>query len=87
MPGEAPPIVRHGAPMRSIPACESCHGGIDHKTASPRLDGEPEAYIRSQLSAFASGSRGNDIHQQMRNIARHMTAEEIGAAARYYSRR
>ncbi|HZX30015.1 MAG TPA: c-type cytochrome [Rhodocyclaceae bacterium] len=86
-PAQAPAIVRHGAPMRNIPACESCHGGIDHKTASPRLDGEPETYLHAQLSAFANGSRGNDIHQQMRNIARHLTTEEMGAVARYYSRR
>jgi len=84
---EVPAIVRSGAPMRNIAACGSCHGGIDRKLGSPRLDGEPDSYIRTQLRAFASGGRGNDLHGQMRNIARQMTAEEIDAAARYYSRR
>ncbi|HJW23561.1 MAG TPA: c-type cytochrome [Rhodocyclaceae bacterium] len=84
---ERPAIVTSGAPMRNIAACESCHGGIDHKPGSPRLDGEPEVYVRAQLKAFASGARGNDLYSQMRNVARQMTSEEIDAAARYYSRR
>jgi len=82
-----PVIVSNGAPMRNIPPCASCHGGIDNKTASPWLDGEPEVYIRTQLEALASGARRNDIHEQMRNIARQMTREEIAAAARYYASR
>ena len=83
----APGIVQIGAPMRNIAPCVSCHGGSDIKTASPLLDGEPAPYIREQLRAFADGSRSNDIHAQMRNIARQMTSEEIDVVARYYSRR
>ena len=41
-------------------------------------------YIKAQLQAFALGARRNDISQQMRNIARHMTPEEIDQVARYY---
>jgi len=84
---EAPVIVRNGSPMRNIAACTACHGGSDGKTGSPRLDGEPEPYIRAQLQAFASGARRNDIQGQMRNVARQMTGEEIEAAARYYAGR
>ncbi len=84
---ETPLIVRNGSPMRNIAACTACHGGSDGKTGSPRLDGEPEAYIRAQLQAFASGARRNDIQGQMRNVARQMTNEEIDAAARYYASR
>jgi cytochrome c553 len=86
-PQEAPVIVRNGVPMRNIAACTSCHGGIDGKTGSPRLDGQPAPYIQAQLQAFASGARRNDIQEQMRNAARHMTPEEIAAAARYYAGR
>jgi cytochrome c553 len=39
------------------------------------------------LQAFADGSRKNDIHGQMRNIARQMTPEEIDIVAKYYSQR
>jgi cytochrome c553 len=79
-----PPIVVTGAPMRNIAPCGSCHGDIDTKAGSPWLGGQSAVYIRAQLQAFASGARRNDISQQMRNIARHMTAEEIDQVARYY---
>lgn len=84
---EAPVIVRNGSPMRNIAGCTSCHGGVDRKTGSPRLDGESESYFRTQLHAFATGARHNDIHGQMRNVARQMTPEEIDTAARYYAGR
>jgi cytochrome c553 len=84
-PGVAvPKIVVEGAPMRNIPTCGSCHGALDHKPGSPWLDGQPAAYVKAQLEAFVSGARRNDISEQMRNIARRMTADEIAAAAAYY---
>jgi cytochrome c553 len=84
---EAPRIIQIGAPMRNVAPCMSCHGGSDTKTATPSLDGEPESYIRTQLQAFARGTRSNDIGGQMRNIARQMTPEEIDVVAKYYSSR
>jgi len=84
---EAPVIVVNGAPMRNIAPCGSCHGDIDSKAGSPWLGGQSAVYIKAQLQAFASGARRNDISQQMRNIARQMTADEIDAAARYYESR
>jgi cytochrome c553 len=80
----APPIVTTGAPMRNIAPCGSCHGDIDNKAGSPWLGGQSAVYIKAQLQAFAAGTRRNDISQQMRNIARQMTAEEIDQVARYY---
>jgi cytochrome c553 len=80
----APPIVTTGAPMRNIAPCGSCHGDIDNKAGSPWLGGQSAVYIKAQLQAFASGTRRNDISQQMRNIVRHMTPEEIDQVARYY---
>ncbi|SAL45651.1 c-type cytochrome [Caballeronia humi] len=81
----APAIVAHGAPMRNIAPCAACHGGIDNKAGSPWLDGLPASYTKAQLQAFATGARSNDINEQMRNIARNMTPEEIDAAASYYA--
>jgi cytochrome c553 len=80
----APPIVTTGAPMRNIAPCGSCHGGLDNKAGSPWLGGQSAVYIKAQLQALASGARHNDISQQMRNVARQMTLEEIDAVARYY---
>jgi cytochrome c553 len=81
----APRIVVNGAPLRNIAPCGSCHGGLDNKVGSPWLEGQPTAYIRAQLVAFASSTRRNDISQQMRNVARQMTREEIDQAAGYYA--
>ncbi|PCE33102.1 c-type cytochrome [Burkholderia ubonensis] len=81
----APDIVVRGAPLRNIPACAACHGGIDHQTGSPWLDGLPAAYTKAQLLDFASGARRNDTSEQMRNIARNMTPDEIAAAANWYA--
>ena len=79
-----PKIVSYGAPLRNIPPCGVCHGALDVKTASPWLGGQPAAYVKSQLLAFASNARRNDVDQQMRNVARNMTAAEIDEAAKYY---
>jgi cytochrome c553 len=80
-----PRIVIYGAPMRGIAPCGSCHGSLDNKVGSPWLEGQSEAYLKAQLQAFASGQRTNDISQQMRNIARAMTPQEIHEAAAYYA--
>ncbi|OAF05747.1 cytochrome C [Bradyrhizobium centrolobii] len=80
-----PNIVIYGAPMRGIAPCGSCHGSLDNKTGSPWLEGQSEAYMKAQLQAFAAAERRNDISQQMRNIARAMTPQEIEEAAAYYA--
>jgi cytochrome c553 len=79
-----PAIVAIGAPLRNIPPCGSCHGDIDVKAGSPWLGGQSAIYIKAQLEAFSSGPRHNDISEQMRNIARRMTRDEIDATAKYY---
>jgi cytochrome c553 len=55
------------------------------KAGSPWLEGQSAVYIKSQLDAFASGARRNDISEQMRNVARQMTPEEIQEAAQYFA--
>jgi cytochrome c553 len=86
-PDAAPAIVQHGAPLRGIAPCGSCHGDIDSKPGAAWLDGQPAVYLRAQLTAFASGARRNDIGEQMRNVARRMTPAEIEAATKYYADR
>lgn len=86
-PVPAPVIVVNGAPMRGIAPCGSCHGEIDTKAGAPWLGGQSAVYIKAQLQAFASGARRNDISEQMRNVARQMTSEEMDAAAEYYASR
>jgi cytochrome c553 len=80
-----PRIVIYGAPLRGIAPCGACHGSLDNKTGSPWLEGQSAAYMKAQLQAFASGERHNDINEQMRNVARAMTPQEIEDAAAYYA--
>jgi cytochrome c553 len=81
----APRIVASGAPLSGIAPCGACHGDLADKPGAPWLAGQPLSYLRSQLKAFAAGTRRNDIGEQMRNVARRMTAEEIDAASRFYA--
>jgi cytochrome c553 len=83
--GAVPRIVASGSPMQDVAPCGACHGATDYKTGSPWLAGEPSAYLRAQLVAFASGARHNDISQQMRNVARGMSPADMSDAARYFS--
>lgn len=80
-----PRIVLYGAPLRGIAPCGACHGSLDNKTGSPWLEGQSAVYMRAQLHALASGERHNDISEQMRNVARAMTTQEIEEAANYYA--
>jgi cytochrome c553 len=82
-----PVIVANGAPMRSIAPCGACHGEIGTKAGAPWLEGQPITYLHAQLAAFARGTRRNDIGEQMRNVARGMTAAEIDAASQFYAGR
>jgi cytochrome c553 len=85
--GEPPRIVADGAPMRSIAPCGACHGELSNKAGAAWLEGQPAVYLRTQLEAFVSGARRNDISEQMRNVARGMTPQEIDAASRFYASR
>jgi cytochrome c553 len=85
--GEPPLIVASGAPLRGIAPCGACHGEVDSKASAAWLEGQPAIYLRTQLAAFATGARHNDIGEQMRNIARRMTPQEIDTASRYYANR
>ena len=85
--GKPPRIVASGAPLRGIAPCEACHGEVGNKASAAWLEGQPAIYLRTQLEAFATGARHNDIGEQMRNIARRMTAAEIAAASEFYAAR
>lgn len=82
-----PSLVRVGAPLRNIAPCISCHGGIDQKLGAPWIEGMPRDYLVQQLKAFRSGARRNDSEEQMRNVARSMTDEEIDEVALFYARK
>jgi cytochrome c553 len=77
-------LVFAGDPQRGVPPCSACHGPGGYKIGAPALQGQQPAYIERQLAAFTQGMRQNDINEQMRTIAKHLTAEEMRAAAAFY---
>ena len=74
-------IFDDGIPSQSVPACKACHG--DHAEGNaviPRLAGQHRDYIETQLRAFASKARANDImHENSKNL----TADQIRDVAAY----
>ncbi|HUL65358.1 MAG TPA: c-type cytochrome [Burkholderiaceae bacterium] len=82
--GVEPPLVRVGSPLRSIAPCAACHGPQGRKEGAPPLHGQKRAYLQAQLDAFATGVRHNDINQQMREVARALSAAERDALADWY---
>ena len=78
-------LVEVGSPMRGITSCAACHGPIGLVPGAPELRGQQRAYLEQELQAFKSGIRHNDISEQMRNVARPLTGEEIAMLAAYYA--
>ncbi len=64
-------------------SCASCHGAAGQGNLStPRLAGQPAAYLQKQLHDFASGARDNE---SMALVARALSEGEIARVAAYYS--
>ena len=83
--GEATPtLIAIGNPIRSIAPCAACHGPFGFKEGAPSLEGQKSGYLKIQLEAFATGARHNDMNQQMREIARALSAPERDSLAEWY---
>ena len=78
-------LVFAGDPQRGIPPCAACHGPGGYKLGAPALQRQQASYIEEQLVGFAQGLRQNDIFEQMRIIARHLTPDEMHALAAFYA--
>jgi cytochrome c553 len=64
-------------------SCASCHGAAgEGSLTTPRLAGQPAAYLKKQLQDFASGQRSNE---SMALVARTLSAAEMDSVARYYA--
>jgi cytochrome c553 len=69
--------------------CSNCHGmdGNSVSPAFPRLAGQKEAYISSQLTNFRSHQRSDPAGSfYMWGLSRHLTDEQIAGLAEYYSK-
>jgi cytochrome c553 len=64
--------------------CQICHGidGIAKIPVAPHLAGESQIYLETQLKAFRSGKRENEM---MSVVAKNLTDDEITNLAEWYS--
>ncbi|HTH97357.1 MAG TPA: c-type cytochrome [Stellaceae bacterium] len=87
--GESPraivQLVELGDPNRNIPPCAACHrAGAAGPIEAPILSEQRTEYLVTQLKAYASGERRNDVYGRMRTIASQLTEQEIAGLAAYY---
>ena len=80
-------LVERGDPARGLPACNACHGSNSGgPIETPALSRQSNEYLASQLRAFKSGARRNDIYTRMRSVAAKLTEREVDALADFYSK-
>ena len=80
----APLGAEPSAPTPVLANCSRCHGrdGAGRDGAFPRLAGQPEAYLRATLHAYARGARHSGI---MQPALAGLDTREIDALARHYA--
>jgi cytochrome c553 len=80
-------LVERGDPARALPACNACHGSNSGgPIETPALSRQSSEYLASQLRAFKSGTRHNDIYTRMRSVAAKLSEHEVDALADFYSK-
>jgi cytochrome c553 len=78
-------LADEGDSHRRLPACLACHvNGSGGPLETPVITGQSADYLLTQLNAFASGARKNDVYGRMRDVSRKLTPRERAALARYF---
>jgi len=94
-PSASPDMLALGARLatvgeeeKKIQACEGCHGagGRGESPAIPPLAGQYAHYIAFQMRMWQMSYRKNDANQQMANIARKLSPQDIEAVGLYFER-
>jgi cytochrome c553 len=77
-----------GNEEKKIQACEGCHGpgGHGESPAIPPLAGQYAHYIQFQMRMWQMNFRKNDANQQMANIAKRLSPQDIEAVGLYFER-
>jgi cytochrome c553 len=72
-------LYLNGAPSRSVPACQTCHGPDARGSATaPSLAGQHAAYVEAQLRLFRENSRSNP---SMSEVARKLGEVDVRAVS------
>jgi cytochrome c553 len=77
-------LAARGAP-NGVAACVTCHGAQGEGDAAggyPRIAGQSQAYLGTQLGAYANDARVNPV---MQPIAKAMSAEQIRDVSAWYA--
>jgi cytochrome c553 len=78
-------LATDGDSHRRIPACLACHvNNAGGPIETPVITGQSSDYLLTQLNAFASGQRKNDVYGRMRDVAGKLNPDERKALARYF---
>ena len=76
-----------GDPDRGLQSCVSCHGDTGQGNGPiPRLAGQHESYLLDQISMFKSGTRNNDVSDQMQQVSRLLKKHEIQALVSFLAK-
>lgn len=78
------PLSAVGQPS-GLRTCAGCHGALGEgnaTNATPRIAGQPQAYLERQLAAYADGRRESEV---MAPIARQLAPGQRTALSAYYS--
>ena len=79
-------IFRGGNVNNGVMPCSGCHGPNcrgNPLAGYASIQGQHATYVANQLRAYRAGTRQTDPNQMMRNVAAHLTDEEIDALASY----
>ncbi|MDA8389816.1 MAG: c-type cytochrome [Gammaproteobacteria bacterium] len=78
-------IYLGGVTAKALPACAACHGssGLGVEPLFPRLAGQHQAYVVSQLQYFKAKQRTNDPLQIMQTVAGKLSAKEMQEVAAF----
>ncbi|MDA8361236.1 MAG: c-type cytochrome [Gammaproteobacteria bacterium] len=74
-----------GIASTQLPACAACHGssGLGVEPLFPRLAGQHQAYVVSQLQYFKAKQRTNDPLQIMQTVAGKLSAKDMQELAAF----
>jgi cytochrome c553 len=79
-------LAENGIPTDDIPRCGSCHAKPEANPRYPKLAGQKEYYLKTQLELFAAEKRGGTpLHDLMHEFAHKLEPEQIEALAAYYA--
>ncbi len=79
-------LYRGGNMEKKLPACIGCHGPKGNGTALsgfPKISGQHAEYISTQLKAFRTKERKNDMNDMMRSIADKLSDQDIEILSKY----